>query len=106
MSWSRQRIFWNQSCTSDDQYKCRRIYGIKGEEMEVIEGSRICGKTLGTSFVNAVRPSPSTKKCPTDYLPCSTYTSVDNTLCYRKTDERDKICPITEIKYKYFDTKE
>lgn len=74
--------------------------------MEVIEDNRICGKTLGTSFASAIRPDPKTKKCPTNYLPCSKYTSADNTICYRTGGERDKVCPITEIKYKYFDTKD
>ena len=76
--------------------------------MEIIEGSRICGKTLGTSFASAVRPNPTTKKCPDGWSPCSKYTSADNTICYRADANTDKtkVCPITEIKYKYFKTKD
>ena len=37
-------------------------------------------------------------ECPDGYLPCSTKTSVENTICQLEADIETK-CPITDIKF-------
>ena len=106
MSYYRQTFYTQSSCYADDQYYCRRVKPINPLTLEVVEGNRICGKSLGPSFVNAMRPDPKTLKCPDSYSPCSANTSPDNTICYRTSQDRDKSCPITKILFKNFNTKE
>ena len=44
------------------------------------------------------RPDWDTKMCPEGTDPCSTLTSLDNTLCYPKS-EHDEVCPITDVHF-------
>ena len=74
--------------------------------MNIIEDSIICGKAEGASFMGSVRPNVSTKKCPTNYVPCSEFTSPDNTICVKDTDDKDDVCPITKIVFQEFDSKD
>lgn len=43
------------------------------------------------------RVDPITKECPPGSEPCSLKTSVENTICYPKSDHKEK-CPIIDIK--------
>ena len=39
-----------------------------------------------------------TGRCPDSYLPCSTDTSSENTVCYPDSADLTKVCPITSLK--------
>ena len=49
---------------------------------ELIDGKYICGKLGGEPFLTVQRVDPITNKCPPGTLPCSTSTSIENTICY------------------------
>lgn len=48
--------------------------------------------------MNVQRPDLTTKQCPTGTVPCSSVTSLENTICYPE-EKRDSNCPITEIRF-------
>ena len=53
--------------------------------MRDLGGVIICGKRGGKPFIEAVRPN-SEGICPDFTLPCSTYTSLENTICMTMED--------------------
>ena len=63
--------------------------------MGQFDGHRICGKRGGDAFKDVTRPD-SSGQCPEDMQPCSSKTSVENTVCYPEND-LDFSCPITDI---------
>ena len=68
--------------------------------MSQFDGVRICGKRGGQSFLNTVRPN-SNGVCPGKTIPCSRFTSPENTICVEPSVAENGIlsdCPITEIK--------
>jgi hypothetical protein len=55
-------------------------------KMHVFDNRLICGKKGGASFLNATRPDLKSLLCPPETLPCSNFTSIENTICYSKTE--------------------
>lgn len=49
-------------------------------KMADLDGVKICGKRGGKPFVDAIRPN-SDGDCPSNTVPCSAYTSPENTIC-------------------------
>ena len=62
-----------------------------------LDNKSICGKRAGKSYLYATQPDQSTGECPGVLIPCSQMTSVKNTICYYPEDEREEVCPITNI---------
>ncbi len=60
--------------------------------MKKFDGKIVCGRRGGSPFLTAIRPDPITKLCPDNYEPCSSFTSVENTICYTLDKSN---CPIT-----------
>jgi len=59
-----------------------------------------CAKRGGPSFLETVRVDPESKECPEDFVPCSDYTTADNTVCVKeKKNEAETYseCPIIDI---------
>ena len=46
--------------------------------------------------MNAVRPDPTTKKCPNGTVPCSEKTPPDETICVTE-EQKESQCPITFV---------
>jgi hypothetical protein len=63
------------------KYGCVNVKPINPIKMGQFNGTRICGAPNGISFVNATRPSKDSKVCPTGTIPCSNFTSLNNTIC-------------------------
>jgi len=61
-------------------------------------GLYICGKRGGTPFVSVNRPDPKTKLCPEAMKPCSTSTSVEDTVCYPSNELKEN-CPINYFEF-------
>lgn len=60
-----------------------------------LDGVTLCAQSdLARSFVK--RPDQETSECPTDYEPCSIFTSPANTYCVKLADKSN--CPITDVK--------
>ena len=59
---------------------------------------KICGKRGGKPFIEALRPSANAETCPDETIPCSSTTSIENTICVSREDKEAGLCPITEIK--------
>lgn len=66
--------------------------------MHQFENKLICGKKGGSNFLSAIRPDQN-GDCPKGFIPCSGFTSLENTICYDKKDDRDKVCPITGFEF-------
>ena len=60
--------------------------------------TRICGRNDGTPFLNATRPSLN-NTCPKGFAACSPNTDAEHTICYNKTQDRERVCPINDIKF-------
>ena len=58
-------------------------------------GKIICGKRGGPTFLETVRVEKKTRKCPENYVACSRFTGLTETVCI----EPDKIddCPIIDL---------
>ena len=67
--------------------------------MHSFEKKLLCGKRGGDPFLNATRPDFKTGKCPDATAPCSNFTTLDNTICYKINQQRDKVCPITGFEF-------
>lgn len=67
-------------------------------KMDIIERSIVCGKNNGSTFLDAIRVDPKTKKCKDGYVACSKFTSPENTVCVPSTSDK-KECPITKIEF-------
>lgn len=50
-------------------------------------GKRICGKNSGETFLLVTRPNLD-NVCPETYLPCSTKTDAESTICYKEDEFR------------------
>ena len=48
--------------------------------MTDLEGVTICGKRGGKPFVDVIRPNTD-GDCPSNTVPCSAFTSPENTIC-------------------------
>ena len=64
--------------------------------MDNFYGVTICGLLGGDPFRNATRIDPKTGKCPVGTSPCSSLTSLENTICYAPNLLATK-CPITDL---------
>ena len=53
-------------------------------EMHFFENMIVCGKRGGTGFINATRVDVD-GNCPNGFEPCSTFTSLENTICNEST---------------------
>lgn len=60
-----------------------------------MQGVRVCGTRGGSNFVDVDRPDMN-GNCPDGKVPCSSKTSIENTVCYAEQDLKSK-CPITSI---------
>ena len=80
---------------SYDVYYCVDMEPLPAVIQGSFYGSRICGTRSGTPFVDAIRVDES-GKCPDGTKPCSSNTSLQNTICYPPED-LDSSCPITDI---------
>ena len=49
--------------------------------MTQFNGKVICGKRMGPTFIDAARPNHQTGLCPDSKSPCSSSTSIQNTIC-------------------------
>lgn len=59
---------------------------------------RICGRAGATPFLESIRPDLG-GSCPAGYHPCSKKTSPESTICYEKSQNFNKTCPITDVKF-------
>lgn len=80
----------------DHDKTCDSISSIPAETINSINGTYICAKKGGKSFLDVTRVHPVTKRCPTGTTPCSWKTSPENTVCYRPEDHATS-CPITGV---------
>ena len=64
--------------------------------MNKFNGKIICGEIGGDTFEKVRRPDSETGLCQDGTSPCSSSTSVVNTLCYPE-ELHESSCPITEI---------
>ena len=86
-----------QKCDRNQtKYGCVDVKPINPIKMGQFNGTRICGASTGTPFVNVTRPIKETGSCPTGTKACSTFTSVNNTICY-PLGIGPQDCPITDI---------
>lgn len=81
------------------RYGCRTTMPMAPFGMHSFGDTMICGRRGGQPFINATRPDPATRLCPAGTLPCSHYTSVDNTICYNAAEKREAVCPITGFEF-------
>ena len=73
------------------------IDDIKPINMTNDKGTVICGVRGGPTFLETVRPDFDTRECPKELIPCSSFTSVDDTVCINPEDVANFKCPIVEI---------
>ena len=66
--------------------------------MTNLSGVKICGKRGGKPFKEALRPTLIDRACPEGTTPCSSATTIENTICISREDKDAGLCPITEIK--------
>jgi hypothetical protein len=66
--------------------------------MSVFDNQIICKTVGGLDFLSVKRPDSLTGKCPGTTVPCSSKTSLENTVCYEPNEIADNICPIVDIK--------
>ena len=95
-----------EKCIEWTQHRRHRTCANKIEardpiKMADLEGVKICGKRGGKPFVDAIRPN-SDGDCPSNTVPCSKFTSPENTIC-SEAKELDNHstpvdCPITAVK--------
>jgi hypothetical protein len=68
-----------------------------------LNGSKLCGKRGGTTFVDAVRPVGKvngTLSCPQTFRPCDPNGDPEFTYCYPMDSPWDQHCPITSVWFK------
>ena len=81
-----------------DQGACKRtIWSSPPVIQDRFSGQQICGLRGGQEFLNLKRPDPKLGACPIGTTPCSSKTSVENTICYPPADHA--LCPITSMKF-------
>ena len=87
-------------CKEEKQfrYNCKLPRPMMPFEMHFFDNMMICGQRGGTGFINATRVDAD-GNCPSGFAPCSTLTSLENTICYDNTLQRDKVCPITGFEF-------
>ena len=84
--------------SADEDYECTYIPAIPPKNTTKFEEGTFCGKRGGKSFIDVTRPDLETKLCPEGTKPCSSKTTIDNTVCYPEADI-DSSCPITDFKF-------
>ena len=62
--------------------------------MNKINDKTICRTRGGKEFEQVTRPDQESGECPEGTSPCSTITSIENTVCYPQ-DQHATQCPIT-----------
>ena len=63
--------------------------------MTVTNNMIICGKRGGPTFLETVRVEKKTRKCPENYVACSRFTGLTETVCIEPHKLDD--CPIIDI---------
>jgi len=93
-----ENYFRTHHNNDDDYARCTMISGSRPMVQSNPFGLYICGKRGGTPFVSVNRPDPKTKLCPEAMKPCSTSTSVEDTVCYPSNELKEN-CPINYFEF-------
>ena len=72
------------------------IDAIPAVNMTSIAEKVACAKRGGPNFLETIRPDPETFFCPRNTVPCSYYTTINDTICVKEY-ERDYECPIIDM---------
>ena len=64
--------------------------------MTAITDRVACAKRGGSNFLETVRPNYNTLECPRNYVPCSIFTTANDTVCVKEY-EKDFECPIIDM---------
>lgn len=70
------------SKTNDNHDDCRPIEGMDPTLIDSLFGKKYCGRRAGKPYHLVDRINPITKQCPSGTVPCSPFTSLENTVCY------------------------
>ena len=59
----------------------------------------MCATLSSTTYLDSIKAESSTGNCPFDYpVPCSRFTSPENTICVASEEMKADSCPITDVK--------